>query len=420
MTKTLALALTTKDRPHLSERAITRLWHDDIDLWVMDGSTTLIGLNWLDELAAADVGVRVRSNVVGGADAAIVYALTTLLNETESPYVGICENDVLLHSDWFAPTLALFERGESEGLQVGAASARCYDDRILAQRDGYALMHNLGAGHLILTRRAARLLLDFYRSPWSVDNRRVFCQLGGTDIGKYWAFRGERQFLTVDWGFDVVLARHGLASLALCPSPCEMIGQDVPLDRQGLKLVTEPVEMLRNDKAFDRFADATARIRGSELCLNGSSKIAFADDSWVIFAHQMSLLGGSYDDTWRFRWSQGFGPFAYEAAHAAGDIARSDLHVPVSGPCAFMVSGGKDGGKVEVTDTHSGYQVLPDLPPEGEAKRVMQLMVPAAVTYRTIRLRMLTPGTRFYGIRVQEPQPVDPLWTFDHSALPMP
>jgi len=411
MTKRLALALTTRDRVHLSERAIAPLIHDDIDLWIMDGSRTTAGREWAEHNTTAN---HVRVNVTGGADAAIVYALTTLLAETDCPYVGIVENDVLLHHDWLGPTLALFERGGHEGLEVGAVSARCYADRVLCQRDGYALVHNLGAGHLILTRRAARLTLDHYRSHWTTGNVKVFNQLSGLDIRKWWAFRGAQHFITVDWGIDTILASHGLASLALTPSPVEMIGQDTPLHEQGLTLATEPVDLLRNDQAFDLFAMRTERIREGTLRLPDQRFCRLDDGTTVIFPHQIGALGGHRYGEWRMKWQQGFGPFAY-----VGDTAEY-IEVPVAGPCGFYVSGGATGGRCRLVDTASGYEIEPELPPEGPDRHVPQIAVPGNVTWRTLRLTALTSGCTFYGISTIEPQPVDPTWTFDHSVLPKP
>lgn len=426
MNRPLALAFLTKDRVELSERTLPRLCGLDnahartLDpeflLYIIDGSQTDKGIEFPLEISQQfrPDGVRVRTNVTGGADNAIVYALTTMLNETDAQFLGICEQDVLLHPDWLGPVLALFERGRAEGLCVGAASARCYDDRILCQRDGFALCHNLGSGHIIFTRQAARLLLDHYRSPWSIQNRQTFCQLSGIDIGRYWAFGGSQQFLTVDWGFDAVLARHGLASLALSPALCEMIGQDPPLEQQGLRLADKPVELLRNDKAFETFVERSRQIRDGTLSL-GDQRLAYVGDSRIVFAHQIGLLGGTTSTGFRSVWSQGFGPFCYESTDE-----EDEVFVPVSGPCSFIVSGGKTGGKVELTDTHSNYQVAPELPAEGAERQTVQLAVPGVVTHRTIRLRMLSPGTRFYGVRLQEPQPYDPGWVFDHSVLPKP
>lgn len=417
----LSLALLTRDRVELSERAIEPLMHPDIDLWIMDGSKTDAGLKFAERAGQYDC--HVRGNVIGGADAAICYALTTLLNETDTPYVAITENDVLLGRDWLGPTLALFERGRAEGLDVGAVSARAYEDRILCQRDGYALMHNLGSGHIVLTRHAARLILDYYRSPWSTENRKVFQALSGLDIAKWWAFRGSQQFLTVDWGFDRVLASHGLASLALTPSPCEMIGQDPPLEACGLKLVTEPVELLRDDDAFALFAERTRHIRDGDLVLNGGKFCRMDGGKQLIFPHQIGAVGGTWFGGWKSKWSQGLGPFSYVASgmdryEGGNSLQPLTFSVSISGPCEFWVSsGGTEKGRFDVTDAHSGYSVSPELPPD--PNQIVQLAVPG-FGYRDIRLTALTPGVTFYAISVHEPQPYVPHWTFDYSMLPPP
>ena len=104
------------------------------------------------------------------------------------------------------------------------------------QRDGYAVMHNIGAGVVIFTREAAEIVLRTFRTHWWPDNVKLFAQLSGIDLRTYAAFRGNEQWVTTDWGWEAQLARHGLASLALTPAKCSMIGQDPPLHEQGLEL----------------------------------------------------------------------------------------------------------------------------------------------------------------------------------------
>lgn len=421
MTKRLALAFTTRDRTELSERSIEPLLHDDIDLWIMDGSRTEKGRMFAETRGNLfGTPPHLRANVMGGADAAIVYALTTLLNETDAPYVGVCENDVLLHEGWFGPCLALFERAVGDGLSAGVVSARAYADRILVQRDGYALMHNTGAGHLILTRQAARLTLNHYRSHWTTANARVFQALSGLDIRRHWAFRGHKHMITVDWGIDTILAAHGLASLALTPSDVEMIGQATPLADQGLCIAKEPVELLRNDDAFERFADMTCRIREGFLRLPDQTFCRTDDGAEIIFPHQLGAIDGTHDTVgkWYFRWQQGFGPFAYVASDSC--VLHPVVEIPVTGPCEIMVGGGPTGGRATVTDTQSGYEMEVDLPAEGKEQQIRNLHVPGTIHYRVIRLTALTPGTTFYGVTTHEPHLRDPTWTFDHSSLPKP
>lgn len=447
----VAIAFLTKDRVELSKRTIVPLLSsskdatDKFDLWWIDGSDTEAGRQLPEKLACTipvrdtvpgkgftgprltssvlKVGsaAKIHTNIKGGADTAVVYALTEML-KGDYTHVGLVENDVLLHKDWFGPTMVLFERGRAEGLEAGAVSTRCYVDRILCQRQGFALMHGLGWGTQILTRQAAELTLKHFRTHWTSENRRVFARLSGIDIGSYWAFRTNEHFTTPDWGNDAVLASHGLASLALTPSPVEMIGQTPSLADQGLKLATEPVEDRRNDDAFDRFAYATRAIREGYVDL-GVTPVRYRDDAGVeyIFAHQLSGLSDAFwDGDWRLKWFPGFGGFAARGFGSWHDGTSSNggatFECYVSGTCRFMVMGGEKGGQVEIQDLKSNYTVRPTLLPEA-SNQVTQVVAPASVSWRKLRLTVLSGSCCFYGLQCQESQPTVREYSFDHSKL---
>src|SRR5262245_37794372 len=159
----VALAFLTKDRIELSKRTIEPLLRareskrHEVDVFWIDGSKTVEGerlpFEYQKHLA------RIDHNVRGGADAAIVYALTLMLGNRSQAhgehnpcydFVGLCENDVLLDNNWFDATMGLFYAHPSsfDGLCAGAVSARSYVDRVLIQRQSYAVMHNLGAGQV--------------------------------------------------------------------------------------------------------------------------------------------------------------------------------------------------------------------------------------------------------------------------------
>lgn len=422
-----AVAFSTKDRVELTRKSVEPLLQPDkFDLFWMDGSESPEGQRLHEQYNFK----HMRSNIRGGADAAIVYGLTALLDHPNNyEFVGLVENDVLLDPGWFAPTMALFSRGKTDGLEVGAVSARAYEDRILCQRDGYALMHNIGAGCIIFTRQAARLVLNNFRTGYWSDNRAIFAQLSGLDIGRWGAFRDREQHLTADWAFETFLARHGLAALALTPSPVTMIGQIPPLAEQGLKLATEPVELLRNDAAFERFADTTAMIRDGAWEPGGLSdeRLQFADGVTTIYPHQFGRLGAEWKGDWLLKWSQGFGPFAWKSgwdgkSNIGGMFSenQSRLTLPVIGACELLVGGGKNGGQVEITDEAAGYVLRPTLRPDSDGQ-VMSLQVPAVMRVRDIRLAALSAGIIVYGLRTRQPQPAygeRRLRRFDHSVLP--
>lgn len=408
----LAIAYSTKDRVELTRQTIEPLLqHDKFDLHWVDGSATeeaRLLFKQYDQYCF-------WPEVYGGADAAIVFKLSMLLeHENNYTHIGLVENDVLLDAGWLEPTLQLFDRGNSEGLQVGAVSARSYVDRVLMQRDGYAVMHNLGAGMVIFTRQAAQLVLANFRTHWAPHVRNTWMRLSGIDIGRFWAFRGNEQWLSSDWGYDAILASAGLASLALTPAKCTMIGQDPPLAEQGLEL-THPGwrQVWPVGDAFELFVARTRNIREGHLdcntpvmdidpCITGER---------VIFPHHVPSFGGSYFDSWRLKNSQGFGPFAYRAGEGG-----TSLVVPCYGSVSFLVSGGTNGATVAVSDSTSGYATTRDLPPEAQSG-IIAMLVPGSVTYRSIRLE-LAEGAVFYGYSSSEEQPWNPQVKFNHATLP--
>lgn len=421
----VAIAFSTKDRVELSKRTIEPLVRSQHALYWVDGSDTQEG----QELPNKYPLTGSFGNVRGGADAAIAFSLTMLLAQPQNfSHVGLVENDVLLTDpDWFEKTMALFEYGADDGLKVGAVSARCYADRILLQRPDYAVMHNLGAGMVIYTREAAQLILKYFRTGWTNANRLLFSQLSGIDIGAYWAFRGGQHILCADWNFDTVLAAHGLASLALTPSPVEMIGQTPSLAEQGLTLATGSVTERIDDYAFQLYCDRTQAIREGKFAPAWPGLFHVEPGCSVIFPHQLPYIGSLYSGDWLLKWTMGFGPFAWKAGEerywerpdgrpTGGLFPRLD--VPILGPCDLLVSGGDAGGKVHVIDKSSGFEAAPNLQPEGDQGQVLALNVPSSCGYREIELTALTPGTVFYGIKCYNPQPYNPSLSFDHSWLP--
>lgn len=403
----VAIAFSTKDRVELSEKTIIPLLLGDYDLQWVDGSITVEGQNYPTQYKFSDF----YKNVKGGADAAIVFALTKMLDKGYE-FVGLCENDVLLDPDWFEPTMALVGKGERDGLKVGAVSARAYEDRILIQRDGYAVMHNLGAGHVIFTRAAAELILQNYRTGHTWENRRVFAQLSGLDPAMWCMFLREPHATTVDWQFDRILAQHGFASLALTPAKATMIGQEVSLEEQGLTLVKEPVSPRLNDPAFTQFVEMQRAVREGRFVLPSMRFLLQDDGSTMIMPHQFMQLGGRFEGDWALRWSQAFGPFVYRGR------AGSKVLVQLSGPVNFLLSGNKSGGEVRVQDFSSNFDVTIALEPEGPNGQVMQVPVPAGVSYRSLAVTVTSGEIALYGVAVREQQPVCPKLRFDNGWLP--
>jgi hypothetical protein len=425
----VAIGFSTKDRCEQVKQVAARLLPSvgsKYDLFWFDGSNTPAGEELPTALERwAPRKITVYNNVRGGPDRAFVVAMTAMLKHPNNyNFIGYCEDDVLLEPDWFDRTMQLFEVGLRHGLQVGAVSARAYEDRVLIQRDGYAVMHNLGWGHVIFTRRAANLVLQHYRTGWTTENRRVFAQVCGKDIAPWWAFRGSEQWFCSDWGADAVLAQNGLASLALTPSICEMIGQRPALEEQGLRLVKRSVDLLRDNRVFERYRDTTAAIWAGKFRCNSRPQVFQMDlnvGGQIFFAHQLGLLRALWKGVWEAEWNLGFGPFAWISSPGLEweGSSGNQLLVELAGPCDILMGGGKQGGSARVRDLASGYEVEPDLAAAtAGAQMFSNVVVPANVAYRTIVVDKISPGVVIYGIKVRETQMIDPRWWFDADCLP--
>jgi hypothetical protein len=414
----LAIAYSTKDQVELTKQTWPRFAEiSNLDIYWCDASRDDEAIRFFQDSARhSSYGASVR----GGADAAIAWKLSTLLNAEENyTHIGLLENDVLLDPDWLAPTLALFDIGKADGLDVGAVSPRSYVDRVLIQRDGYAVMHNLGAGAIIFTREAASLVLTSFRTHWWPDNVRIFAQLSGIELRTYAAFRGNEQWVTTDWGWEAQLAHHGLACLALTPARCEMVGQTPSLAEQGLELTTAlnaanlyGPSGVGNSEAFETFRTRLHRVRQSDYKLAAPKIIHQTQEGQLFFPHQLGYLAGG--PTWSGRlglkWSQGFGPFGYRAGPGG-----ASLSLRASGICSFLLTGGEVGAGVAIEDTRSGFKFSPQLP--GQMEQAGAINVPGSPVPSEITLNMQE-GAVFYGFSCVDPQMLDERFRFDWSQLP--
>jgi hypothetical protein len=271
-------------------------------------------------------------------------------------------------------------------------------------------MHNLGAGMIMFTRKAAELVLRTFRAAYTTDNRRIFSKLSGVDIGSYWAFRDMAQWLTADWHWDATLAAHGLASLALTPSPCMMIGQTPPLAEQGLHIADVELDGFKRDDVFETYKTRLALVRNGVRRVGVDTVFAHETGTWTIFAHQLPLLGARYHGDWRFRETREFGLFVYHS----GDAGCS-LDLPLFGPANLIVSG---TGSVMIDDPACGYHNEIDLP-DGEGK-LSSVPGPGHYNERTVILHARNAGVKLHGMQVREPQDISTTRGFDYEMLPKP
>jgi hypothetical protein len=406
----LAIGYSTKDSVELTEQTFPQLKQSAAcDIYWCDGSVTDAGRAFVSANAMHakyyDVDVR------GGPDSAIAWKLSKLLAASDNyTHIGLLESDVMLDDDWLHPTTNLFEKGKADGLEVGAVSPRCYADRVLIQRDGYACVHNIGAGAIIFTRQAAEIVLRTFRTGCWQDNVKLFAQLSGIDLRTYAAFRGNEQFITTDWTWEAQLARHGLAALALTPSKVQMIGQHPPLEQQGLVLATGPVEERRDEAAFELFSDNLKDIRDGYYQPERPGMIHRDGAGMMIFPHQMKAMAAFWQGSLELQATQGFGPFAYRAGPGGATLSGR-----VSGTCSYLVSGGVAGAQVTIEDHRSGFKTQPILPPD--QGQPVSIGVPGGPVPRPITVRM-DEGAVFHGLQCADPQMIDTTFRFSWDQLP--
>jgi len=410
MMNKLVVMYSTRDRMDLASQTFPPVSDAPVDVIWADASTKAEDLSYFMNHACRTVK---QATAFGGADVAIAWKLSEAIRHSEYTHIMILEDDVLLDQDWYEPTMALFDKGERDGLEVGAVSPRSYVDRVLIQRDGYAVMHNIGAGAIIFTRAAAEIVLRNFRTAWWPDSVRLFAMLSGIDLRTYAAFRGNEQWTTVDWGWEAQLARHGLASLALTPAKCHMIGQDHPLELQGLRLTEGQVIIPGTDNVrdFNKFVTRLETIRDGHYVPESPGMIHRDGSSMLLFPHQMKAIPRAlWFGNIEHQRSQGFGPFAYRAGEGG-----MSLSVHISGPCLFLITGGINGAGITIEDRRSGFKASPALPPDSGQPISIQVPggpVPPQVTCD------FEQGAVFYGLSCSEPQMIDTTFMFSWDQLP--
>lgn len=392
MNERVWMIFSSKNRLELTKQTLPAAFEGtQMVLW-LDGSTDPEARRYFEAFTHPRVQ---KHRVVGGPDYAILYGLTEALRFASPTHIGLLENDVELPLDWLPPLLDLFRRDS-----VGAASSRVYRDRVLVQADGYAVLHNAGAGHIVFTREAAELVVRHYRTGWWPDNRMVFSALSGLDIGRWGCFRNAHQHITADWHYDTVLAARGLLTLGVTPSLARMLGQDPPLADQGLELATKPVEELRDEKALLRLEDSW------QLHASAASPvdIPFRNaESITYFAHQLcGLFGTEYaTDAFQLEWMQGIGPFAFRAKER-----DAMLNLRLCGAASFLLSSNGEADRPTLLrNGTTGYHTYAPLPEKGMLFTVPMPGSDCACDYELV----LPAGVAIHGVVTTRPQWFSPV-----------
>jgi len=227
--------LTTKDRVDFTRRSLQSIdTCGGFDLIWVDGSTTPEGKALprtikLRNCRIAELHQDVRPRHTDprsrsfagnlGSHLAIDFGMRRAI-DLGYDYCGIIENDITFEPNWLPRLMELFELGKRDGFNVGAVTARSIASRVMFRRPDYLVMWNIGAGMVLFTHQAARIVVRTYAN-WCAKKLARFCQKTfGVDLSNVWELwcDAKDRPLCPDWQFSSHLYEHGLASLATIPS----------------------------------------------------------------------------------------------------------------------------------------------------------------------------------------------------------
>ena len=168
--------------------------------------------------------VEVNYDVRGGPDRCICFGLERLLN-LGYDYVGLIENDIVMHPGWFGQLMNLFVLAAADGIVCGAATVRSYGSRVIEHRSGYSINWGTGAGMILFTRPAAEVILHQYSKlgMTTASMMRFYWRLFRLDLNLRTRDREGRLAppdarLTLDWGYTPMLYMHGYSSVGSIPN----------------------------------------------------------------------------------------------------------------------------------------------------------------------------------------------------------
>jgi len=222
-TDKIGFAFSTKDRPDFTKQTLNTIdIEKGFDLIWCDGSDAKEGKKLLDKYKFKNIKLAEKNwDVHGGPDKAICFGLKRLL-DLGYDYCGLIENDILFKKGWFKKLIDSYNFGVKEGLAVGATTIRNYESRVLEYRNNYTINWNIGAGMILFSRQAAKIIVNNYpSSPITARKIRLFyAKLTGIDLIKnkeLWFNKIDRR-LSPDWEYETILYKHGLTSVGSVPA----------------------------------------------------------------------------------------------------------------------------------------------------------------------------------------------------------
>jgi len=133
--------------------------------------------------------------------------------------------------------------------------------RVLAYRPEYLVMWNIGAGMVLFTREAARIVLATYAVEHAARLGRFYKRRFGADLSDVWElwFGKRDRELSPDWAFSKHLYKHGLISLGTVPCLARNMDMDIEKEFRSSYVLTNPGTCAEDDLVNSRLKDFTLR-----------------------------------------------------------------------------------------------------------------------------------------------------------------
>jgi hypothetical protein len=249
----IGFVFSTKDRVDFTIRSLKSIDNEgEFDLIWIDGSDTAEGKALPASVKTQKCRIaEIHYNIKGGADKANCFGLRRLLS-LGYDYCGFIENDVEFNPGWYPKLMELFTLGQKDGLEAGSVTVRTIESRVLIYRPSYAAMWNVGAGMVLFTRKAARIILATFATTTAKDVSAFFKNHFGSDLGDIWElWQGEQDWHhTTDWAYAMQLHKYGYCSLGSIPSMAHNIDCDI---KKVLRTDYVDKPILISEKEEERF-----------------------------------------------------------------------------------------------------------------------------------------------------------------------
>ena len=293
------VAYSTKDRTDFTFQTIPPILASGVSVVWFDGSNTNTGRRFPFQFKRNKNLLNIINDVTGGPDAAIIFALDYIYESYSHEWIILIENDVLVEDGWLLALDESIRAAISDGLNVGSATARVYENRLFRKFNKYGLVYNSGAGFIAINRKLIPPLLSNYRTT-SVGEVLNSYRESGVDLQDIWEFKNHANDypLSADWFFEILFLSFGFYSICTTGTYSKNI---------------DTTDYVNNRKLISRAAWVEEKSRSpvqSMNSLNITQLIPLCDGFFLLPIYHLYVLKHNplVQNRWMKIWNQTLGP----------------------------------------------------------------------------------------------------------------